>query len=505
MKKLFLTALVLLLAASAGTYFTQPQAQSRVPVLHWITGTNPERVRDAVLFHDWLRENGHVTGDGRPIMELRLDTANRNVQKQIIQGVSGVGGDLMDLVGGGQLRYFHEMGLLEDVTEEADRMGFDTSRTFDAVVPDITIDGRQYMFPCNISAHLLWTNKDTFARYNQPLPPRRWTFETFEEMGRRFVEAANPPGEHQTVFYLSHLETRTVYRSLGLSAFNETLTRCTFDDPRFAEALATLYRWTYDYGILPSAADKESFSTEAGFGGAIVQLFNSGNYAMFPMGRYALVQLREFGDLDLGLVEPPYGQFPNTRLMCRGAVIYAGGDHRDLAAYFLEFLASESYNMRVVENADALPPNPVYTRTEAFRRPPDPPEEWGCHEPFAWAAEPIAIGGVYSPFVSEQTVRRAEDDALQVVMSELYSPEEAGRRAAERVNDEIQRNLHENPKLQPRYEELLKRQREIDALRAAGRPVPPDWIRNPFLKRYEQWNRSGRQSPPPEPPSGFAG
>jgi len=478
MKYVFLIILTLLLAASVGTALIAPDAGSDVPVIYWVTDPNPARGEQIAKFHRWLEKHGH------PRMELRLDTANRDVAKMIIQGVSGVGGDIMDIWTGSGMRYFHEVGLLTDVTEWAKELGFDPSYTYASMKPEITLRGRQYMFPCNVCAHHYWVNKATFEKHDRPLPPRRWDAETFEEQGKAFVEAANQAGERQRVFFANAVNAGVLRRSLGLSVFNETLTRCTLDDERNVRTLKLVYKWTYEDRILPSAADRESFATEAGYGGATLQLFNSGNYAMFWMGRYALIQLRKFGALALSVSEPPHLGFPNTSTGTRAAAIYTGSKHKDLAKYFLAFLASEDYNMHVVEDADALPPNPKFTKTEEFVKPEDHPNERGCHEIFSESAQTIAIGGSYSPFVVPSVVNRIDREVNEGFMAGIYTAEETARLAAQRIDDEIERTLSENPKLKPLYDQLSERQQQIDQLRAQGKPVPIDWIENPFHRRY---------------------
>lgn len=480
MKYVFLIILTLLLAASLGTALIAPDARSEVPVIYWVTDPNPARGEQIAKFHRWLEKHGH------PRMELRLDTANRDVAKMIIQGVSGVGGDVMDIGSGGGLRYFNQVGLLTDVTEWAKELGFDPSYTFPSIEPEITLDGRQYMFPCNVYAHMYWANKETLGEHGRPVPPRRWDAETFEEHGKAFVKAANPKGERQRIFFANTVSVGVLRRSLGLSAFNETLTRCTLDDERYVRVLKLVHKWTYEDRILPSAADRESFATEAGYGGATLQLFNSGNYAMFWMGRYALIQLRKFGALALSVSEPPHLGFPNTSTGTRAAAIYTGSKHKDLAKYFLAFLASEDYNMHVVEDADALPPNPKFTETEEFVKPQEHPNEWGSHEAFSETAKTIAIGGSYSPFVVPSVVNRIDREVNEGFMAGIYTAEEAARLSAQRINGEIKRTLRENPKLKPLYDKLSERQRQIDQLRAQGSKVPLDLIENPFHRRYYQ-------------------
>jgi multiple sugar transport system substrate-binding protein len=263
------------------------------------------------------------------------------------------------------------------------------------------------------------------------------------------------------------------------------MTRCTLDDPRYVQVLERIHKWTYEDHLLPRALDIASFATSAGYGGVTLQLFNSGNYGMFMMGRYALIQLRQFGKLKLAVVEPPNDGFPNTTTGTRAACVYTGGKHKDLAELFLAFLASPEYNMQVVADADALPPNPKFTETEEFKHPKDYPNEWGCHEPFAEAAKTIAITDSASPFVLPSVVQRLTQSYYDAYMSSgRLTAEESGRQLAQQVNAEIQRSLQEDSSLRPRYEDACALQKMIDEYRAAGKKVPLAWIKNPFHRAY---------------------
>jgi len=480
MKYIFLVAFILLGAVSLASHFASPEVRGTAPVLYWVTDNNPARAEQVRLFRQWLKEHHY------PDVDLRLDTSNGDLSKKIIQGVSGVGGDIMD-TGPTDMPYFVAVGIMADVTDAAKELGFDPSKTYPAIEPQIVQDGRQYRFPCNVFATMYWVNRATFEKYGQPIPPKRWDFDTFERLGKAFVAAANPPGARQTVFYTSGVDKNIMLRSLGLDTFNETLTRCTLDDPRYVQVLKRIHKWTYEDHILPTSADVESFATSAGYGGVTLQLFNSGNYGMFASGRYALIQLRQFGKLKLAVVEPPNDGFANTITGTRAASVYAGGKHKDLAELFLAFLASKEYNEQIVADADALPPNPKYTETEEFKHPKDYPNEWGCHEPFAEAAKTIAIADSTSPFVLPSVVQRLTKNFYDAYMvSGRLSAKESAEQASRQINTEIERSLQEDPSLRPRYEDACTTQKNIDEYRAAGKKVPLAWIKNPFYRAYYQ-------------------
>ena len=478
MKYVFMTCFALMIVASVVTMRMAPESRSDVPVLYWVTDNNPARTLQVETFHKWLEKHNY------PRFELRVDTANVAADKIVIQGVSGVCGDIIGHTGGTRMRFRHSVGILTDVTECARQMGFDPTQTYAAMEPEITIDGRQYSFPCNVYVHMMWLNKATFRKYGLPVPPRRWTFEEFERIGRQFAQAANEPGKPRRHFFCAGLETSQLYQSLGASMFNETLSRCTLNDPRVIKALRLKHKWTYDDRLIPSLADQQSFAAEAGYGGATLQLFNSGNYAMLIRGRYALIQFREFGPLELAVSEPPHGGFPNTSAGTRAAAVYAGGKHQELARHFLAYLASEDYNMNIVDDADALPPNPKYTRTEAFLRPPKYPNEWGRHEAFSDALKDIAVPYPSSPFVLDAVASRLARAAEERFMSDEATAAEAAAEMESRINEEIDRSLEEDPRLRPHYGEMTKLQEKIDRCRSEGRKVPLEWIRNPFRRKY---------------------
>jgi multiple sugar transport system substrate-binding protein len=535
MKHIFLAVASALALCSVAVHLSRPDLRSDVPVLYWVTDPNPARVEQVELFHRWLINNGHgeevtlrtaeelrafrsrklspamrkailesspdgekVWDDGAgkaelpisfrvPALELRVDSANRNTEKKIIQGVSGVAGDIMDC----PTPQFRAMGLLADVTEAAERLNYDMSYTYPALAPILTHEGRQYAFPCNVGTIGFWVNGATFAKYGLEKPPLIWDFATFERVGKEFVKAANPPGERQKVFFADAPQkgrgvrlSLVMLRSLGGSDFNETLTRCTLDSEGYIKVLSLLYKWTHVDGLFPTAADVASFATDTGYGGANLQLWNSGNYAMTIIGRYMLIQARKFDPVPVSVSRFPCDEFHNAIISTRAAGVYAGGKHKDLAVLFQAFLASRDYNDHIVKDADALPPNPAFTRSEAFLRPPDYPNEWGAHGDEVEMANTIALTQNFCPFLPQAVVGRVESETVDEALSGHVTPDDAARKAAKIINDEIQRTIAKQPDLRELHVKALADQAEIDRLKAAGETIPLRLISNVFYRRY---------------------
>ncbi len=465
--------------ASLFTVWINQKTVSGKPVIYWVTDNNPARALQIKNFESWMKKNNY------PDVELRVDSVNGDNSKKIIQSVSGVGGDIMDTYpGSGDLIYFNEIGMVEDVTDDAAKLGFDVSKTYPSMRDDLMIDGRQYLFPCNVAAPLFIVNLDIFGKLGIKSPPMRWNIAEFEKAGREFGEVANKGLERRQYFMCAGVLIIPLARSFGEDIFNETLTRADYKKGGLVKALALNRKWMYEDHIVPTAAEVASFSTDSGYGGAAFQLFFNGNYAMISTGRYALIQFRQFGKMDLDAVEYPHGGYPNTVIMTRAACVYKAGKHRDLSKYFLAYLASEDYNMNIVEDADSLPPNPQYTLREEYLRPKDHPNEWEVHRKFAREAVDISIVYSKSPFVSNSRAYAYFEDSTQAVLSNITSPEDAAKILEERINDEIKRTLAENPKLKTEYEKQIGMQEKIDKYRKEGKKIPFEWLKNPFHRKY---------------------
>jgi len=322
-----------------------------------------------------------------------------------VQGVSGVAADLIDHAAAWTLRLWQAVGLLEDITEDAERRGFGLSETYASIADDLTVGGRQFAYPSNVSADGLWVNVEAFERAGMEPPPRQWTIEEFERIGKEYVRRANEPGKMQRYFFLLDLDAPLLAATMGSPIYNETQSACIVDSPGFRRALGLRYKWTYVDRLIPTTADRGSFAAVSGYGGANFALFEMGNYAMLRAGRWALIGFRKFTDervaegrppMKIAVSEDPHGGFRVSYAYTRGCAIYTGGKHKDLATYFLTYLTSEEYNMNLVRDGDALPPNPKFIKTEEFLRPADRPEEWqhpwgSVHAVFAELMEEIVI------------------------------------------------------------------------------------------------------------------
>ncbi len=483
MKYIFLFSFVFLSLGSASLFFTLPEQRTGMPVLYW--GTHGDQVKQATieLFYEWREEKG------LPPVEVRIDIANSDQTKKLIQGVSGVAADFLDLYNS-QTNIMQNTGMLLDLTPYAREYDIAPDRTYESVKNYIMIDDRQYGFPRNLGVSMIWYNRETLLQYGMEDPPERWNWDEFEAYGIRFVEAANrDSNEKDRKFFIDNVNPEVFRRGLGLSTYNETMTTCILDDPRNVEVLRRIQYWNQELRLFPTRQEADAYASDVSGSGARFSFFDEGRYAMLNIPRWALIMLRPRLEqrgrpFDLGVVETPHSGYPNIHVSIGVIGIYKKSEHIQESLEFLQFLTSERFNLLVAKSGDSLPPVPEFAFHPAYYQPPDYPEEWGLHEPFAKAAREIAIPVSISPYVVDSQIQRIQINSSDALYAGQITPEEAAREQAQRINDNIQLSISRNPALAKRYEKETALQKKIDAYRAEGKPVPASWIKNPFHQKY---------------------
>lgn len=479
MQNLFLTVLVLLVAFSQFMTLRANRSDNKVPHLLWATGAHKSRTHTAELFQNWLKENHY------PEFVFDLDSANAGPKKSLIQGVTGVASDVIDNLSGTDVHFFQQIGLLEDITD----LWKDAGQTSDNYYPensdDCFVDGRRYSYSGNAGVSMLVINRDTFKKQGMAPPPYRMDVDSFEKIGREFTAKANQNEKVQKYFFLDSLNAMHLRRTMGVSYFNETLTRAALNRRETVEAMKRVKKWTYVDHLIPTKSEVSSFNVDAGVGSASFQLFYHSQIAMLYTGRWVLMQLRDMGPgLNLTVCEPPNAGYPTSFLSSRQIGLYKGSRQKDLAKTFFLFLSSQNYSRYIIECGDSMPPNPRYLDDEALLRPSGHTNEWEFQQNFVKGFKTIGQGREYSPYAATALYLAQENKINDAFMSGVITAEEAALQMDETVNTEITRHIRSHPELLERYQAALVRQKTIDALKAAGKKIPADLVENSFLKRY---------------------
>lgn len=476
MRNVFILLLAALVTFSqVMVYRLSAAAVSGTPVVYWVTDPNPARLEQIALFRAWLKKRGEAD------IEVKVDSVSQGGNKTVVQGVSGIAGDMIDN-GGTQIRRYQPMGLLHDLTVYFKAAGEPPVATFPTLADDLMIDGKVYGTPCNVWVQLYLVNKAAFAPLGMAPPPTRWTFEDFERIGGEFIAKANANRKRRDVFFASKVDAVILARSTGLPIFNETLTLPWADTNAYADLYRRIHRWTYVDHLVPSESEKSSMSVEQGYGESDFQLMHRGYYAMAYSGRHALIQFRQMKPaIPLTAIESPHGGFPNVFIGARSLTMYTGSRQKEVAARFFMFLRSEDYSMHIVRDADGMPPNLKVLDRPEMLTPPEHPNEWDLHKNFVDLTRASAIAAEVSPFLNGQNLRMK---AFAAYMSGVGTPEGAAADIYAGTLEEITKFVGRTPERQNAYQAALDLQKKIDRMKIAKEKIPAAWIANPFLRAY---------------------
>ncbi len=458
MKYLFAAASILFALMYAGALLTlERDADDGRVTLYWSTDPNPARARQIAAF-----EALH------PGIRVLVDPgAATDPTKLMVQCATGVGPDIIDAYNLEQMVGYAEAGILLDITEHAQEMGFGPEDTYPALQPRLFYEGRQYRYPRNAYANCIVYNKDLFDEVGIPYPEPGWTYDDLAAIGRRIGAYRGTDGRR--IIPLANWAPQMVVQDLMVAYGADWLDAnglvSTLDAPEAIQALQQYHDMIYRDQTIPTPVEAASFATQGGWGGAI-NWFAAERAAMISIGRWILILLPNFPELadKLGaVVLPRLPHQDHSTGICdaAGPGVNAKSPHWREALFFLQYLTTPEYNRIIIEGGDSLPPNPVMAqRGEDLVSPvlPDP----AFHQSFIDA---IAHANVLSAssFIDPNLVGIWFLEAIQRVENNVQTPETAFRALASEINERIRMNLARRPDLQRKFEAVT------------GQPYTDDW------------------------------
>ncbi|MBN1511736.1 MAG: extracellular solute-binding protein [Phycisphaerae bacterium] len=480
MKQVLISVILLLGTATAVTIALIPAASTdnRVPLV-WATDPNPQRDPQVAWFNKLY-----------PDCHLRIDPDNAGVMKVVVQSSSGMGPDLIGHVTDNSIDTYVTAGILWDLTDYAEKMGFGVETLPEGVRPLVqywnpqTFERRQYTYPANMTDKIIFYNKDIFDQQGVPYPPKDLTWTRYIELGRRLTRYASDQARVPEIFGSAGADFHVILWGLGGAQFNEAGTRCLLGEPPAVEAARFLHDLYFKHKVEPSPVQQASVAGQGGWGSsAFFSWFADGRLAMFFAERWMLIQIRRYfselktaraeweaahpGEPYTGPQPPRMGavfipRFENgTRyspLRARGIGINALSPHREDALKFLQYLAGPKYSELINLGADAMPGNEEYISPEQFYHP-DWPGEKEIHDV---SIESLRFGRVLrrSPFITPSRVARLIRQVTdQIESTPDMTPdalERLMRQCAARINREMAQNIGRETQLAAFYDHLLK-------------------------------------------------
>ncbi len=442
------------------------QAKGRIPLV-WVSGTNPARQEQIATFN--REEPGYF---------LSLDLGDSKTQKVILQCSSGIGPDIFDVYDGDQLQTYVEAGVVWDITSPAGKMGFSADGdAWPTARDEITYQGKQYSYPCNVAVNILIYNKNVFDFFNIPYPEGLMTWEDFLALSAK-VSTVRPgaPIPSHPVFAVTGLYWNIFFESLHGQFFTEDGLPVLAASPELRQALEMHRDFIFKYRVMPTTLELKSMSGQGGFGSGSLNQFASGRFAMIATGEWALIgfsrtyyqqvrQLKEQGidpdtitdplqrPLRLGCVLLP--RFPDLppsyRVKSRSAAINSRSPRREQALTFLKYLAGPVYSRLINEYSDSLPGNPKYSEIGIADTIPSL-SRLQMHE-----TSKTAMSYGYSPRRSPFITTNDITEVLRIQVGRMESDpslsiDDILQTAQHEVDKLLQRNLSRNPELRKEFE-----------------------------------------------------
>ena len=477
---MLIVGLILAIFTSIAVMLIPAKVVDNRKVIVWTTDPNPQRDPQV----EWYNKK-------YPKNFLKIDPANSDVMKVVVQSSAGMGPDVIGHVHEGVFQTYLDAGILWDITEQAKEMGFGLDTLHPAIRPlvtqpvagkDGTITQRQFVYPCNVYHTYILYNKNVFDKFNVPYPKEDLTWEEYIDISKKLTKFTSKDSQVPDIFGTSDSNLKIILWGKGGAMINKDGTRSLFDSEKAIDALMFKHDLLYKHGIEPSPTQKAAISGQGGWGGNI-SWFGEGKVGMFWGARWVLIQLRRFiamqhtlkenwdkehpGEkyqgapvLRMGAVKVPRfkGKPRYTGFGSRGAGINKQSKNREEALTFLQYLASAEYSKTINDGADSKPGNLKYNKLELFEHP-DFPGEKEIHE---MSIKAIPDGRITprSMFINAATLGRIYKD----VQSNLISHEKITREevkkmlqtASHEIDLEIARNIKRNPHLRKIYDKMLE-------------------------------------------------
>ena len=449
MKYIFLAIIAGLIALSFVAWAISPKpVQDGKTILYWTIDNNPTRQGQVALFNEM-----------HPQYDLRIVTWDpKDRLKVIVQCLAGVGPDIFCAFSTFELAAYIKSGIAWDITDELKAMGVDIHNdVWNGANPCLMYNGRLYGFPNNVAVDAIWYNKDIFDACGIDYPKGPWTWEEFIKLAQKLtIKDENGRIKHfGFVFGWESVQWYMFVRQWGGRVFSEDGTRCELDCSETIAAIQFMQDLIYKYKIAPSPEQEAGMASVGGWELGPAMFFNSGNAAMALGGRWWLIAMRNYKDLNEGVVECPHGPYRVYHSYGKATLINSRSPRRREALDFLKYMMTPEYNDLINKQGDAMPPMKKYCFTEGFLYNSEHPEEdynaiWRDVMQYGIPERP-------SPFVDGAIAKRIIKDQLDLVKINQKSAADAMRSAADEINKEIQKSIKQDPVLRAKYEALISK------------------------------------------------
>ncbi len=258
----------------------------------------------------------------------------------------------------GDLRAYANGGVLKDITEYVSDVKFDNIWKYGVDIyrydGETVGQGSIYGLPKDVGPFALGYNKTMFEAAGIPLPDKDkpYTWDEFIKVNQQLTKDNNGDGkidQYGTGFNVNWALQAFVWGN-GADWLDETKTKVTIDDPKFAEALQYFADMQNVYKITPSIEDAATLDT--------YQRWMKGELAFFPVGPWDLATYETL-PFDYDLIPYPAGSTGKSATFVGSLGIGVSNNSKspELAAKLVTYLTASPEGQQQLVDAKVQIPN----------------------------------------------------------------------------------------------------------------------------------------------------
>lgn len=258
-----------------------------------------------------------------------------------------VGSDGPDLfmMNGPNFNKFASLGLLTDLQPLIDKEQLDTSVYPQGINDLYKLNGHAYGIPFFLGSIGLFYNKELFDKAGVPYPDDTWTWDTLKEQAALLTDTASKKYGYIAVNADQVGYYPLIYQAGG-SVISEDKKASGLDSEGTVKAIQFM-KDLMDQGISPTA--QQQLETEA------IQIFGSGNAAMYPGGSFDAFNLNKLLGDKLGVTSLPGGEKKGFYVHGSSWVINSQSKHQQAAWELLQLLTGKVGEELLAKNAINFP------------------------------------------------------------------------------------------------------------------------------------------------------
>jgi len=244
---------------------------------------------------------------------------------------------------------FVEKDALMDLTDLIQQDNdFNLNDFHKVLVESYTYNNKIYGLAGSFTTGVLYYNKDIFDNNGIPYPDETWDWKKIEEIAGKLTKR-NPAGFVE-IFGIAleyyDLDFPTLVLQNNGKIFNKNKTRCVINS-KAAKGAAQFMKRLIDKKLMPSLSD---LATSESY-----QLFMGGQAAMFPGGRWYMVNFKDIKNFKWGVAPFFKGKIRKVRLDSHSWVLSKKTKNPKKAWQFLKYITGPEGNDFLVDVGDSVP------------------------------------------------------------------------------------------------------------------------------------------------------